>query len=147
MKASPWEKEDALHEGIPILNYMVPKSFEHKDGKLTGMIFEKVAAVYDDKGRRSLKPTGEPDQLFECDEVLIAVGQENAFPWIERDCGIAFDEWGMPVLDKSTLQASVPKVFLRRRLGVWTEEHYLGGRAWSRRCGVDRQISEWRRRS
>jgi formate dehydrogenase (NADP+) beta subunit len=111
MKASPWEKEDAVHEGIPIINFLVPKSFEHNNGQLTGMIFEKVAAVYDAKGRRSLKPTGEPDQLFECDEVLIAVGQENAFPWIERDCGVAFDEWGMPVLDKITLQASVPKVF------------------------------------
>lgn len=111
MKASPWEKEDAMHEGIPILNYLVPKSFEHENGNLKGMTFEKVQAVYDAKGRRSLKPTGEPDQFFECDEVLIAVGQENAFPWIERDCGIQFDEWGMPVLDKSTLQASVPKVF------------------------------------
>src|SRR5438445_6658624 len=62
MKASPWEKEDAQHEGIPILNYLVPKIFEHANGKLTGMTFEKVKAVYDDKGRRSLVPTGEPDQ-------------------------------------------------------------------------------------
>jgi NADPH-dependent glutamate synthase beta subunit-like oxidoreductase len=111
MKASPWEKEDATHEGIPILNYLVPKEFTHHKGKLTGVAFEKVAAKFDDKGRRSLKPTGEPDQHFECDEVLLAVGQENAFPWIEKDCGIAFNEWSMPVVDKVTLQASLPRVF------------------------------------
>ncbi|MEO6173072.1 MAG: FAD-dependent oxidoreductase, partial [Arenimonas sp.] len=87
MKASPWEKEDAIHEGIPILNYMVPKSFEHRNGKLIGMMFEKVKAGVDAKGRRSLVPTGEPDELVECDDVLIAVGQENVFPWIERDIG------------------------------------------------------------
>jgi NADPH-dependent glutamate synthase beta subunit-like oxidoreductase len=111
MKASPWEKEDAIHEGVPILNYLVPKEFTHVKGRLTGVTFEKVAAKFDDKGRRSLKPTGEPDQHFECDEVLVAVGQENAFPWIEKDCGIAFDEWGMPVVDKATMQSSVPRVF------------------------------------
>jgi len=111
MKASPWEKEDAIHEGIPILNYLVPKEFTHHKGKLTGVTFEQVAAKFDDKGRRSLKPTGEPDQHFECDEVLVAVGQENAFPWIEQDCGIAFDEWGMPVVDKVTMQSSAPRVF------------------------------------
>ena len=70
-----------------------------------------MQAQYDEKGRRSLKPTGGPEVIHECDEVLIAVGQENAFPWIERDSGIAFDEWGMPVLDKTTLQSSIPNVF------------------------------------
>jgi formate dehydrogenase beta subunit len=111
MKASPWEKEDAQHEGIPILNFLVPKEFIIKSGKLGGMTFQKVKAVYDDKGRRNLVPTGEPDQFFECDDVLIAVGQENAFPWIERDAGIEFDKWGLPVLDKVTFQATVPNVF------------------------------------
>ena len=116
MKASPWEKEDAQHEGIPILDFRVPKSFVHEGGKLTGMTFEKVRAVYDTKpdgspGRRKLVPTGEPDERFDCDEVLIAVGQENAFPWIERDLGIAFDdEWDMPVVDKVTHQSSLPHV-------------------------------------
>ena len=112
MKASPWEKEDAAHEGIPILNYLVPKTFVHKDGKLTGMTFEKVKAEYDAKGRRKLVSTGEPDQLFECDDVLVAVGQENAFPWIERDIGLEFDEqWDMPVVDKVTMQSTIPSVF------------------------------------
>jgi NADPH-dependent glutamate synthase beta subunit-like oxidoreductase len=111
MKASPWEKEDAQHEGIPILNFHVPKTFEHDNGKLTGMTFEIVRAVYDAKGKRTLVPTGEPDVLVPCDEVLVAVGQENAFPWIERDCGIEFDKWGLPVLGDGTFQSTLPNVF------------------------------------
>ena len=111
MKASPWEKEDAVREGIPIHNFLVPKAFLHKDGKLVGMTFEKVRAEYDAKGRRKLVHAGEPDQTFECDDVLVAVGQENAFPWIERDVGIEFDEWGMPVVNETTFRSSHPKVF------------------------------------
>ncbi len=111
MKASPWEKEDAQHEGIPIINCHVPKSFQHADGKLTGMVFEVVKSICDAHGKRSLIPTGEPDVLIECDAVLIAVGQENAFPWIETDCGIAFDQRGLPVVDKGSFQSSVPNVF------------------------------------
>jgi NADPH-dependent glutamate synthase beta subunit-like oxidoreductase/ferredoxin len=111
MKASPWEKEDAMHEDIPILNYLVPKSFSHDNGKLTGVVFEKVEAKFDDKGKRSLVPTGEPDQRIECDDVLVAVGQENAFPWIERDIGIEFDKWNMPKVDPKTMQSTLPKVF------------------------------------
>jgi NADPH-dependent glutamate synthase beta subunit-like oxidoreductase/ferredoxin len=111
MKASPWEKEDAMHEDIPILNYLVPKEFTHDNGRLTGVTFEKVSAVYDEKGRRQLLPTGEPDQHFECDDVLVAVGQENAFPWIERDIGIEFDKWDMPVLNEATMGSTHPKVF------------------------------------
>src|SRR5262252_7945021 len=111
MKASPWEKEDAMHENTPILISLVPKAFIHRDGKLVGMTFEKVRAERDAKGRRQLVPTGEADAYFECDDVLIAVGQENAFPWIERDCGIEFGEWDMPVVDKVTMQSSHPKVF------------------------------------
>ncbi|MBP9896155.1 MAG: FAD-dependent oxidoreductase, partial [Giesbergeria sp.] len=76
MKASPWEKEDTLHEGIPILNFHVPKAFEHDNGQLTAMTFEVVQAQYDAQGRRSLVPTGEPDVRVPCDVVLIAVGQE-----------------------------------------------------------------------
>ncbi|MFO1267753.1 MAG: FAD-dependent oxidoreductase, partial [Rubrivivax sp.] len=110
MKASPWEKEDAEHEGIPLIAQHSPKAFLHDNGKLTGMRFEIVKSVYDDKGRRTLVPTGE-EVTFECDEVLVAVGQENAFPWIERDAGIEFDKWGLPVLDATTLQSSLPRVF------------------------------------
>ncbi len=111
MKASPWEKEDAQHEGIPIINFHVPKAFTHENRKLTGMLFEVVAAKYDASGKRTLVPSGQPDVHFECDDVLIAIGQENSFPWIERDIGLDFDKWGMPVVDKTTFQSTQPKVF------------------------------------
>jgi len=111
MKASPWEKEDAMHEDIPIFNYMVPKAFEHDNGRLTGVTFEKVKAERDEKGRRKLVPTGEPDETVPCDDVLVAVGQENAFPWIERDIGIEFDQWDMPKVDTVTMGCTLPGVF------------------------------------
>jgi formate dehydrogenase (NADP+) beta subunit len=111
MKASPWEKEDAMHEDIPILNFLVPKEFTHENGRLTGVVFEKVKAEYDAKGRRNLVKTNEPDQHFACDDVLVAVGQENAFPWIERDLGIEFDKWDMPAVDPKTMASSHPRVF------------------------------------
>jgi NADPH-dependent glutamate synthase beta subunit-like oxidoreductase len=111
MKASPWEKEDAIHEGIPILNFLVPKEFTHEDGKLTGVTFELVKAEYDDKGRRKLVNAGAPDQHYACDDVLVAVGQENSFPWIERDIGIDFDKWDMPVVDQATFASTNPKIF------------------------------------
>ena len=111
MKASPWEKEDAMHEDIPIINFLNPKEFTHRDGKLTGVTFQKMQWVKDDKGKRALAPTGEPDQHFECDDVLIAVGQENAFPWIERDIGMEFDKWGMPVVGHETMQSTIANVF------------------------------------
>ena len=112
MKASPWEKEDAMHEDIPIIDNHVPKSFVIENGKLAGMTFEKVEAVYDENGKRSLVPTGEPNAFYPADDVLIAVGQENSFPWIERDIGVEFDKWEMPVVDKTTFQTTHPKVFI-----------------------------------
>ena len=111
MKASAWEKEDAIAEDIPILNFLVPKAFTHKDGKLSGVTFESVKAEHDAMGRRTLVATGEPDQHFECDDVLIAVGQENAYPWIERDIGLQFDKWDMPIVGEATLQSTLPHVF------------------------------------
>jgi NADPH-dependent glutamate synthase beta subunit-like oxidoreductase len=111
MKASAWEKEDAMHEGIPILNWLVPKEFTHDRGRLTGVLFEKVKAEYDERGRRNLIPTGEPDVHIPCDDCLIAVGQENAFPWIERDIGIEFDRWDMPKVNPKTMQSTLPNVF------------------------------------
>jgi NADPH-dependent glutamate synthase beta subunit-like oxidoreductase/ferredoxin len=111
MKASPWEKEDAMHEGIPIFNNHVPKEFVVEEGRLKGMTFEKVEAHYDEEGNRSLVPTGEDPVFMEADDVLIAIGQENAFPWIERDLGIAFDKWDMPVVDPVTFQSTNEQVF------------------------------------
>ena len=110
MKASTWEKEDAMHEGVAILNYHAPKAFTHEGGRLTGVVFEKMTAKKDGRGRRLLVPTGEPDVHIECDDVLIAVGQENAFPWIEGDVGVAFGRDGMPVIDPVTFQSSLPSV-------------------------------------
>ncbi len=139
MKASPWEKEDAQHEDIPIIDNHVPVSFvvEYDEvdvngadslhvsrspsvhpstkakGKprLVGMTFQKVKAVYDDAGKRTLVPTGEPNVFYPADDVLIAVGQENSFPWIERDLGVEFDKWEMPVVDRKTFRSTHPKVF------------------------------------
>jgi len=111
MKASPWEIEDAKMEEIPILNNMPPKEFVVENGKLKGVIFGKVRAEYGPDGRRKLIPTGEPDVFIEADDVIIAIGQDNAFPWIERDLGIEFGKWDIPVLDKTTFQSTNPKVF------------------------------------
>ncbi|MDN3567991.1 FAD-dependent oxidoreductase [Paeniroseomonas aquatica] len=111
MKASPWEKEDAQHEGIPIRNWLVPKEVLHADGRLTGMVFEKVKAERDANGRRQLVNAGEPDVTIEADEVLVAIGQENAFPWIEKDLGLEFDRWGLPKLNEQSLQSTLPQVF------------------------------------
>ncbi|MFT5579177.1 MAG: formate dehydrogenase beta subunit [Paraglaciecola psychrophila] len=111
MKASPWEIEDAEREGIPMLENHTPKEFVTENGKLVGMLFELVRAEYDDNGRRSLIATGEPDVLIECDDVCIAIGQDNSFPWIERDIGLEFGKWDMPVVDKTTFQSTNAKVF------------------------------------
>ena len=112
MKASPWEIEEAEMEDIPIHNFLVPKEFMlDDDGKLCGIRFDKVERQVDENGRRQLTPTGE-EQVFECDDVLVAIGQENAFPWIERDIGIEFDpRWDMPTVDEVTMRCSHEKVF------------------------------------
>ncbi|MDC0997983.1 FAD-dependent oxidoreductase [Alphaproteobacteria bacterium] len=111
MKASPWEIEDAQNEDIEILNNHVPEKFLVENGKLTGIVFQKVEPVYDETGGRKLVPTGDDPVVIPCDDVLCAIGQENHFPWIERDIGLDFDEWGMPVVDQITFQSTNPKVF------------------------------------
>ncbi len=118
-----------MHEGIPIINFHVPKAFMHEYGKLTGVVFEKVAAKLDDKGRRQLVPTGEPDVHFACDDVLVAVGQENAFPWIERDTGIEFDVQRPAGARSSDVRIDASQCLFRRRCRLRPEEHHLGGRA------------------
>jgi NADPH-dependent glutamate synthase beta subunit-like oxidoreductase/ferredoxin len=111
MKASSWEIEEAQHEDIPIIDNHVPLEFVIEEGTLTGMRFDKVRAVQDAAGKRRLESTGESPVFMACDEVLLAVGQLNAFPWIEPDAGIDFDAQGLPVLDPRTLQSSRPQVF------------------------------------
>ena len=110
MKATAWEKDDVLREGITIVNDLVPKEFTHQDGRLTGVLFEPVKTVYEN-GRRTLVPTGAPLQHVPCDDVVIAAGQEPAFTWIERDLGIEFDIKDMPKVDPKTLRSTHSRVF------------------------------------
>jgi formate dehydrogenase beta subunit len=111
MKASPWEIEDAQNEDIEILNNHVPQKFLTENGKLCAVVFEKVKPEEDENGRRKMVSTGEDPVVVPCDDVLCAIGQENHFPWIERDIGLEFGEWDMPVVDKETFQSTNPKVF------------------------------------
>ncbi len=110
MKASPWEIEDAQVEGIPIKELHNPKEFVIEDGKLVGMRFGIVEAEKGEDGRTKLTPTGE-EVLIPCDDVLLAIGQENAFPWIERNVGVDFSDRNQPVVDPVTFQSTHPKVF------------------------------------
>ena len=111
MKASPWEIEDAEEEGIPVVDNHSPLEFVVKDGKLVGMHFEKMVATYDDQGRRTLTPSDDLPVFIACDQVLLAVGQQNAFPWIKSDSGIEMDERGMPIVDTTTHQSTVANIF------------------------------------
>ncbi|MED5412476.1 MAG: FAD-dependent oxidoreductase, partial [Pseudomonadota bacterium] len=111
MKASPWEIEDAMNEDIPVVNFHVPKEYILEDGKLAAMAFEKVRKEYDENGRRLLISTGEDPVVIPCNDVLCAIGQDNSFPWIERDLGIEFDKWELPVLNKTTFQSTHERVF------------------------------------
>ena len=111
MKASEWEIRDTLHEGIPILDNHAPKEFVIQNGVLVGAVFEKmIEQGVDTKGRPKLVASGELVTIA-CDDVLLAIGQENAFNWIERDLGIEFGEWGMPKVDRVTFMSSRPGVF------------------------------------
>ena len=111
MKASEWEIEDTMEENIPIFENHVPKKFLNSNGKLSVMEFQKVEALFDDEGNRSLVPTDEEPVIMECDDVLVAIGQDNSFEWIERDIGIEFGEWDMPVVNSTTFQSTHPKIF------------------------------------
>ena len=111
MKASEWEKEDAMREGIPIINNRPPKEFVHENGKLKGVIFECVTPIKGADGRLTYEPSGEEDVFMEADHILMAIGQDNHCPWIERDIGLEFDKWDCPVLDEVTFQSTNEKVF------------------------------------
>jgi NADPH-dependent glutamate synthase beta subunit-like oxidoreductase/ferredoxin len=105
-KASPWELDDAEEEGIDIVINHAPKRFVLENGKLTGMEFERLE--WDAAGKKSkLIDT----VILPCDDVILAIGQENAFPWIERDLGIEFDKWDMPVVNEATWECTRPGVF------------------------------------
>ncbi|MFG1464564.1 FAD-dependent oxidoreductase [Xanthobacter sp. DSM 24535] len=110
MPAASWEKEALLNEGITISAGLAPKAFVNEGGRLTGLLVEPVTTVTEN-GRSTIVPTGEPPRQIDCDEVVIAIGQQNAFPWIERDIGIDFDKWDMPVVAETTFASTHPKVF------------------------------------
>ncbi|MFN8580052.1 MAG: FAD-dependent oxidoreductase [Gemmatimonadaceae bacterium] len=108
-KASPWELEDAEEEGVQIVENHAPKRFVVENGKLVGMEFERLNWTTDAKGKQKSEVID--TVVIPCDSVILAIGQENAFPWIERDAGIEFDEWGMPKVDKATHESTRKGVF------------------------------------
>jgi formate dehydrogenase (NADP+) beta subunit len=127
-KASEWELEDAEEENVEIVINHSPKSFVVEGGRLTGMLFDKMEYDLDAKGRITAeRVVGE--QLFPCDDVILAIGQENAFPWIENDLGIEFDKWHVPKVDKVTYQSTRPEVFFGGDSAfgpkniIWAVEH------------------------
>jgi NADPH-dependent glutamate synthase beta subunit-like oxidoreductase len=109
LRASDWELEDAVDEHIDIVTNHSPARFVVDNGKLTAVEFENVEWHRDEKGK--LRSTKLKDVTMPADAVILAVGQENAFPFIERDIGIDFDDWGLPVVDKTTFQSTRPEVF------------------------------------
>ena len=109
-KASPWELEDAEEERVSIVINRSPKQFVHEAGKLTGMMFDIMEYDVDAKGR-ILKERIAGEEFLPADDVILAIGQENAFPWIERDLGIEFDQWDVPKVDAVTFQSSRAGVF------------------------------------
>jgi len=109
-KASDWELEDAEEENVEILVNHSPKEFVIEDGKLTGMVFEMMEYKVDDNGRID-RGTVVGEKTIPCDDVILAIGQDNAFPWIERDIGIEFNEWDCPVVDETTMMSTREGVF------------------------------------
>lgn len=110
MKASDWEKEDARAEGVEIICDHTPIEYVVDDGTLKGVLFAELESSYDPQGRRKLHETGKT-RLIPCDEVLVAIGQDTALPWVERDLGIEFNEWDQPRLNKETLESTLDGVF------------------------------------
>ena len=127
-KASPWELEDAEEENVEILVNRSPKAFMIENGRLAGMRFECMEYELDARGRIvAERVVGE--QFLPADDVILAIGQENAFPWIERDIGIEFDKWNVPVVDAKTFQSTRPGVFFGGDAAfgpkniIWAVEH------------------------
>ena len=109
-KASDWELEDAEEENVEIIVNHSPKEFVIKNGKLVGMKFDQMEYLIDDNGRID-RGTAVGEVTLPCDDVILAIGQENAFPWIERDIGIEFDQWDCPIVDETTMMGSRDGVF------------------------------------
>ena len=146
-KASEWELEDAEEEHVEIVVNHSPKSFVVEGGKLTGMLFDKMEYDLDAKGRITAERiVGE--QLFPCDDVILAIGQENAFPWIESDLGLEFDKWHVPKVDKVTFQSTRPEVFFGGDAAfgpkniIWAVEHRHQAAISIHKFCQDRSVSE-----
>ncbi len=126
-KASDWELEDAEAENVEIVINRAPKRFVVENGKLTGMVFEKMEYQLKDGRITSERIVGE--ELLPCDDVILAIGQENAFPWIERDLGIEFDRWSVPKVNAQTFQSTRPEIFFGGDSAfgpkniIWAVEH------------------------
>jgi NADPH-dependent glutamate synthase beta subunit-like oxidoreductase/ferredoxin len=126
-KASEWELEDAEHESVQIVVNYAPKSFVIEAGRLTGMMFERLE--YDIAGGDITATRVLGEQYFPCDDVILAIGQENAFPWIERDVGIELDRWNVPKVDARTFQSTLASVFFGGDAAfgpkniIWSVEH------------------------
>jgi len=127
-KASDWELEDAEEENVEIVVNHSPKAFVVEKGRLSGMLFDLMEYDIDERGRI----TGERvlgEKLFPCDDVVLAIGQENAFPWIERDIGMEFDKWDVPVVDEVTFESTRKGVFFGGDAAfgpkniIWAVEH------------------------
>jgi NADPH-dependent glutamate synthase beta subunit-like oxidoreductase/ferredoxin len=125
-KASPWELEDAEEEKVEILENLSPVRFIVEQGKLTGMEFDSFTSS-EVNGKLVQEPAGRV--TIPCDSVVLAIGQENAFPWIERDMGLQFDKWSMPVVDKTTFMSTREGVFFGGDAAfgpaniIWAVEH------------------------
>lgn len=126
-KASEWELEDAEHEHVEIVINHAPKAFVVENGKLVGMLFEKLEYDIENGDIKATRSLG--DVLFPCDDVILAIGQENAFPWIEKSTGIEFDKWNVPKVNAGTFQSTRPDVFFGGDAAfgpkniIWSVEH------------------------
>ena len=126
-KASDWELEDAEEENVEIIVNHSPKEFVIEDGRLVGMIFNQVE--YDIEHGRIVNQLTTGEVMVPCDDVILALGQDNAFPWIERDLGMEFDQWDVPVVDETTFESTLPGVFFGGDAAfgpkniIWAVEH------------------------
>ncbi len=126
-KASEWELEDAEAEQVEIVEYHAPKSYIVENGVLKGMTFQRVEWFTDEHGRQ--RSRAREEVFFPCDDVILAIGQENAFPWLERDIGVEFGTWDLPVVDRGTMQSTLAGVFFGGDAAwgpeniIWAVEH------------------------
>ncbi len=127
-KASDWELEDAEEESVEIVVNRAPQSFVMQNGKLAGMMFRRMEYEVDGRGRITAERSA-GEEFLPADDVILAIGQENAFPWIERDLGIEFDKWDVPVVNPTTFESTRPGVFFGGDAAfgpkniIWAVEH------------------------